>query len=125
VEPMILLVEDEALVALALQDSLEEGGYAVHSVESGTDAIAIIDNGEPVIAGLITDIRLSGGPDGWMIARHARQVYPGIPVVYMSGDSAADHTSQGVPNSVMLQKPFVSAQLVTAISTLLNQVPPA
>ena len=38
----------------------------------------------------------------------------------MSGNSAADWTSKGVPNSIMLEKPFAPAQLVTAISNLLN-----
>jgi hypothetical protein len=42
----------------------------------------------------------------------------------MSGDSAHEHTVQGVPDSVMLQKPFAPAQLITAIATLLNAVPP-
>lgn len=39
----------------------------------------------------------------------------------MSGDSAHEWTAQGVPNSVMVSKPFVVAQIITAISTLLNQ----
>jgi hypothetical protein len=42
-------------------------------------------------------------------------------VIYLSGDSAHEWTAQGVPGSVMLQKPFVMAQLITAITTLLNQ----
>jgi DNA-binding response OmpR family regulator len=70
---------------------------------------------------LITDIQLGTGPNGWEVGRRAREVVPGLPVVYMSGDSAHDWTAQGVPESVMLQKPFVIAQLVTAITTLLNQ----
>jgi CheY-like chemotaxis protein len=67
---------------------------------------------------LITDIKLGSKMNGWEVARHARQTYPGIAVVYMSGDSAADWTAEGVPNSVMLQKPFATAQVTTAISTL-------
>ena len=37
----------------------------------------------------------------------------------MTGDSAADWSAEGVPNSVMLQKPFAEAQLLTAMGTLL------
>jgi hypothetical protein len=40
----------------------------------------------------------------------------------MSGDSGLDWTVQGFPNSVMLNKPFVTAQLATALAQLLNQV---
>jgi hypothetical protein len=43
----------------------------------------------------------------------------------MSGDSAGDHTSQGVPDSIMVQKPFAAAQIVTAVSTLINKLPPS
>jgi hypothetical protein len=39
----------------------------------------------------------------------------------MSGNSAQQWTIDGVPESIMLQKPFVIAQLVTALTTLLNQ----
>jgi hypothetical protein len=41
----------------------------------------------------------------------------------MSGDSAFEWHAQGVPGSVMIQKPFVMAQIVTALSQLLNQAP--
>lgn len=61
--------------------------------------------------------------DGWEVARHARELTPNFPVVYMSGDSAHEHTVQGVPESVMIQKPFAPAQLVTAMSMLLNALP--
>ena len=71
-----------------------------------------------------TDIKLQGAVDGWAIARKAREMLPHIPVVYMSGDSAHEHTSLGVPDSIMIQKPFATAQIITAISTLLNAVPP-
>jgi hypothetical protein len=46
---------------------------------------------------------------------------PGIPVVYMSGDSAHEWGSRGVPESVMVAKPFVTVQIITAITTLLNE----
>jgi hypothetical protein len=39
----------------------------------------------------------------------------------MSGDSAPEWTSKGVPNSIMVAKPFAPAQIITAVSTLLNQ----
>ncbi len=38
----------------------------------------------------------------------------------MSGDSAYDWSANGVPESIMLRKPFVFAQLITALTTLLN-----
>jgi hypothetical protein len=43
----------------------------------------------------------------------------------MTGAAADAWTAQGVPNSILLQKPFAPAQLVTAVSQLLNAMPPA
>jgi hypothetical protein len=43
----------------------------------------------------------------------------------MSGADADAWTSQGVPHSIMLAKPFAPAQLVTAVSQLLNAGSPA
>jgi DNA-binding NtrC family response regulator len=68
---------------------------------------------------LITDIRMSGG-SGWDIAKRARELSPGVPVVYVTGDSAAEWSSKGVPNSLLVEKPFAPAQVVGAISTLMN-----
>ena len=61
------------------------------------------------LQGLATDIRLGAGPTGWEVAHHARKKYPDIAVVYTTGDGAADWFAEGVPNSVMLQKPFAEA----------------
>lgn len=121
---IILMVEDEPFIAIGLQNALTDGGYDVRVEDSGTDASNVIARGEIVLAGLITDIRLGDGPDGWEVARLARERHPALPVVYMSGDSAHEHSSRGVPNSIMVSKPFAPAQIITAISTLLNQIVP-
>ncbi|ESX43432.1 hypothetical protein X750_20630 [Mesorhizobium sp. LNJC394B00] len=42
-----------------------------------------------------------------------------MPVIYMSGDGADDWPS-GVPNSLMITKPFVMPQIITGLATLLN-----
>ena len=57
---------------------------------------------------------------GWEIARLVRQIDPAFPIVYMTGAAADGWASEGVPNSILLNKPFAPAQLVTAVSQLLN-----
>jgi hypothetical protein len=55
---------------------------------------------------------------------HLRRVChlnPPLPVLYVSGDSGAEWSANGVPNSLRLQKPSAIAQLVAAVTTLLNQ----
>ena len=119
-EPIILLVEDEPLVLLVAQDALEAGGYTVLPVQVASEAQTLLDSRSAELSGLITEIRLPGDADGWEIARHARELRADLPVVYTTGDSAADWPVQGVPNSVVVQKPYAGAQLLTAISTLMT-----
>ena len=57
---------------------------------------------------------------GWEVAKRAREIDPEFPIVYMTGASADDYGSLGVPNSILLTKPFAPAQLVPAVSQLLN-----
>lgn len=116
----ILLVEDEEMIAFALEDALREGGYQVKIAGSGDQAVAMLES-TPHLHGLLTDIRVGRGKNGWQIARRAREINPTIAVVYMSGDSAHEYSALGVPDSIMIQKPFAPDQIVTAISTQLNR----
>uniref|UniRef100_UPI002FDF0EE7 response regulator n=1 Tax=Sinorhizobium chiapasense TaxID=501572 RepID=UPI002FDF0EE7 len=116
----LLLVEDEALLLLEFEQTLTNAGFDIVTATGARDAMRILNAPTSPIHGVVTDIRLGAPPDGWDIARTAREIDPQIPVVYVSGDSVRDWASKGVPNSVMLEKPFAMAQLVTAISQLLN-----
>ena len=119
---LILYVEDEQLIAMPIIEVLESAGFEVEHLSDGAQANARLSAERQVPAALVTDIRLPH-IDGWEIARCARERYPQIVVVYASGDSADEWSAKGVPESVMLQKPFAEAQLVTAVTTLLNQRP--
>lgn len=118
---VILVVEDEALIRDVVEETLDDGGFKVVLSTSGEDAVKLLDLREPKFRALVTDINLGrGAMNGWEVARHARVVDPDLAVVYMTGDSAAEWAAQGVPNSVLLTKPFAPAQLVTAVAQLLN-----
>jgi CheY-like chemotaxis protein len=58
--------------------------------------------------------------DGWEVARRVREKEPFLPVVYVTGSSAEEWASNGVPESVLVPKPFAPAQLIATLSTLLN-----
>lgn len=117
----LLVVEDEALILLDVQEGLEAGGYAVLSATSGPEALALFETHLDNIRALVTDIDIGAdGISGWDVAQRAREAKPHLPVVYMTGASADQWASRGVPNSVLLHKPFATAQLITAVSQLLN-----
>ncbi len=119
--PVVLLVEDEPLILLVAQDALEAGGYMVLPCQLASEAFTLLDSRISDLAGLVTDIRLPVDADGWEIARHARKLKPDLPIVYTTGDSAGDWTAKGVPNSLVVQKPYAGAQLLTAISTVMTK----
>jgi len=118
---LLLLVEDEHLVQEMLEHVLTDAGFEVFLAVNGQQALAELEAGAARFKAVITDIRLGGGPDGWAVAHRARELVPTMPIVYMSGDSAHEWASKGVPNSVILAKPFAPAQIITAVATLLNE----
>lgn len=118
---MLFIVEDETVIAQLLEDALTEAGYELFLANDGQKALHEIEANVDRYRGIITDIRLGSGPDGWEIGRCARELSPHVQVIYTSGDSGAEWASKGVPNSFMITKPFAVAQIVTAISTLLIQ----
>jgi len=124
---VILVVEDDHLIQSIVEESLSEGGFEIVIASSGENAVELLDASDGKYRALVTDINLGRDKiDGWDVARHAREIDPNFPVVYMSGKDADDWASKGVPNSIMLAKPFAPAQLVTAVSQLLNTgTPPA
>jgi DNA-binding response OmpR family regulator len=118
--PVILVIEDEEAIQSLVEDALTEGGFEPAIAASGEEAVTLLKGRAGNYRALVTDISLRGRIDGWEVARQAREIDPQFPVVYMSGASADDWGSKGVPNSIMLSKPFAPAQLVTAVSNLLN-----
>lgn len=122
--PPILVVEDEPLIRLVMSEALAEGGYTVLDAENGNRALELIEGAE-LLRGVVTDVRMGSGPNGWEIAQHAREKFPGLAVVYVTGDSMTEWTANGVPLSAALQKPFASAELVAALANLLVAQQPA
>jgi DNA-binding response OmpR family regulator len=121
--PVILVAEDDQAIQGVVEDALCEGGFQVALASSGEEAVTLLNGNTDQHQALVTDISLLGRMDGWELARRTREIRPNFPIVYMSGQHADDWPSRGVPNSIMLVKPFAPAQLVTAVSQLLNAGP--
>jgi DNA-binding response OmpR family regulator len=118
--PVILVIEDDHGIQSLLEDALTEAGFEPAISASGEEAITLLQGSKGKYRALVTDINLIGRIDGWEIAKHAREIDPAFPVIYMTGAAADQWASHGVPNSILLTKPFAPAQLVTALSQLLN-----
>lgn len=98
--------------------------YQVFTVATCAEAVTLLKGRQTVCRALVADINLAGKLDGWDLARAAREIDPTLPVVYMTGAAADEWPSKGVPESVLLSKPFAPARLVTAVSQLLDSSSP-
>jgi DNA-binding response OmpR family regulator len=118
----LLLVEDDPLIQEWINTELNGAGFEVVVADNGRDALAELNADAARFDAVITDIRLGSGANGWDIGRHARDLIPDMPIIYISGDSGQEWLSKGVPRSVMIAKPFVPAQLITAVAALISDV---
>jgi DNA-binding response OmpR family regulator len=118
--PLILVVEDEYPLQGILEDALAEAGFGTAILSSAEEALTVFMGGTKKYKALVTDVYLKGRLSGWDVARRMREADPTFPVIYMTGATADQWASQGVPGSILLEKPFAPAQLITAISQLLN-----
>lgn len=121
----VLIAEDEVLIASMIEAVLADEGLETKVVNTGREAVVALRDKPSGFQVLVTDIRLGSPPEGWEIAHVAREGNPAIGIIYITGDSMDQWRAHGVPESVLISKPFVPAQIVTAVMTLLNAVPPA
>lgn len=115
------MVEDDPLIQSIVEEALTDGGFEIVIASSGENAIDLLEDQSVKYRAVVTDINMGRDKlDGWDVARRAREIDAGLPVVYMTGASADDWVSKGVPSSILMRKPFAPAQLLTAVSQLLN-----
>jgi hypothetical protein len=83
--PIVLVVDDDPLIQSFAEETLTDGGFEIVIASSGEDAIDLLDAGKAKYRAMVTDINL--GRDkltGWDVARRAREIDAGFPVVYMT-----------------------------------------
>ena len=119
--PRVLALDDDPLVLDVIRDSLEEGGFDVILTYTDEEALAAIEAEHHALAGFVTDVNLGSAITGWDVAHRARELKPTLPIVYVTGDSEHEWASKGVPNSVVVTKPFAAAQIVVALANLANR----
>lgn len=114
--PSILIVEHEYPLQGVLESALAEAGFASDILSSGEEAITIFIARGKHHKALVTGVYLGGKLNGWELARRLREKHPDLPVVYMmAGADLELWKSQGVPNSVLLEKPFQPERLIAAL----------
>ncbi len=113
----ILLVEDEPAVRALFAVALRQAGYQVLEARNGTEALAVFAEAREEIKLLLTDIRMPylGGTE---LAAKLLKEKPELRLLYISGYPTR---LQLGPNSALLQKPFVRADLLRAVRDMLDR----
>lgn len=111
--PLILLVEDEAIILDVLAQELKDAGFEVTAFSSGAQALAELERDWSQFACLVTDVDLGKGPTGWVLAHRARELNHAFPIIYMSGRRAIDWAGRRCARK---HWPFAAAQLISAIT---------
>jgi DNA-binding response OmpR family regulator len=98
--PIISVVEDDPLIQSVVEETLTDGGFEIVVVSSGENAIDLLDVQKVKYRAVVTDINLRRDKlDGWDVARRAREIDAGFPVVYMTAARADDWASKAVPTA--------------------------
>lgn len=114
----LMIVEDEALVAMNLKDELEDKGYDVLDLtDRHAEAVEVAKARKPDLA--LVNIRLAGGDDGVELAEQLKGM--GIPVLLISGQVSRARSAQTVAIG-SLPKPYDADDMVVAVAYLLARL---
>lgn len=118
--PLVLVVEDEALLREMIAFEFELSGFEVIDAGSAEEALQRLRD-IPALDLLFTDIRLPG-MDGWSLATEVRALYADAPVIYASGNAERQEL---LPRSEFIQKPYRPDQIFAVAAGLGVDLPAA
>jgi DNA-binding response OmpR family regulator len=115
--PVVLLLEDEALIAMGLEDDVEAAGYTVAGAfATCRSALDWLESETPNVAVLDTTVR-----DGTCKDLALKLNQRGIPFVIYSGNSEDQNTIEELNDAIWVEKPASKDALLAAIETILTQ----
>jgi len=119
-QPSLLIVDDEANVALTLKMVFERDGYAVRTADSCASALTLLENGNQFDA-VITDLNMERENIGLEVARAALRLHPKPAVVLCTGYASVDNSAAALQMKVdyMVTKPVDLDELKRAVRRLM------
>ena len=112
---VILIIEDETLIAMDLEDTLEDIGHSVVGIAaSPRQALFLLDRHRPEIDAVLLDANL-GGVSALPIARRLREI--DVPFVITSGYEQHELLREGF-DAPWVSKPYGSAEIGEALQTV-------
>jgi two-component system, response regulator PdtaR len=109
-KPVILIVEDEAVIRVSAAGMLADAGFRTIEAANGDEALKLLDADSDVQL-LFTDVRMPGTMDGLSLARRVRDRWPHIGIMVTSSRSMAGY--DGLPSgSRFEQKPYSPSTVI-------------
>ena len=119
--PTLLIVDDEALLRVALSDYLQDCGDKVLEASTADEAVLIIEQGDVIIDLVFSDVRMPGSMDGFGLAQWLRAKRPGLPIVLTSGDEKKTSAAKELcENDHFMGKPYDLKMVVAKIRATIN-----
>ncbi len=121
VNPLILVVDDDAELLVWISMALAGAGYKSHSAASVEIALRLTETIHFNAA--VVDLHLPG-KSGMEFVQTLRERNMGTPVILMTGQPALDSAIKAIEYGVSayLVKPFGEAQLATAVERALSKI---
>jgi len=112
----ILIVEDEAPHAEAIQEGLGRLGHRCAVASDGQQGIALLDQRYFDI--IVADLQLGPGPDGLAVLGHAVAKHPGSKVILITAHSSVDTCRQALQQGAYdyIEKPLDLDELRAVVS---------
>lgn len=111
---LVLLVEDDAILALATEDALRDAGAdEVIVCSTSAQALAALRQRKPDC--MVLDVHLADRDDGWAIAELVRGVGPHPPRIVFSTGAPDDIPDEIAELGPVLVKPYDAADLVALL----------
>ena len=119
-KPKIFYVEDEALLAKIVSETLESKGYEVVMENSGEHAVARFASTKPDVC--LLDVMLPH-KDGFTIADEIREMDTQVPIIFLTARSAVADVVTGFKTggNDYIRKPFSMEELMVRIENVLKQ----
>ncbi len=118
--PLILVVEDEPMLARIVCDALRQSGYDAASAPDGERGLAMFSELRPAL--VVTDVMMPRS-DGFRLTRRIRSVDREVPILFLSARSSSDDVVEGFASGGddYLRKPFAMNELLARIEALLRR----
>ncbi len=116
----ILILEDEAMLALSMQEFLEDSGYEVSSFSHSEKAYDAIY--ETVYDLLLLDVKVLGEKNGFEMLEMLRKEGVTVPAIFITSLTQIDDLSRGYESGACdyIRKPFDLAELKLRVEQVIK-----